>query len=84
MVAGLTTPTSGSIAVSLQRAGQPVTATSTSQLAAVVGIVFQFPERHFLGETIMDVKPPPWSNTCLSLHPNPLCTLSRWSFVGRV
>jgi len=54
MVAGLTTPTSGSIAVSLQRAGQPVTATSTSQLAAVVGIVFQFPERHFLGETIMD------------------------------
>jgi len=54
MVAGLTNPTSGSISVSLQRAGQPVTATTTSQLAAVVGIVFQFPERHFLGETIMD------------------------------
>jgi energy-coupling factor transporter ATP-binding protein EcfA2 len=55
MVAGLTAPTAGTICVQLQRAGQTVTATSTSQLAAVVGIVFQFPERHFLGETIMDV-----------------------------
>ena len=31
-------------------------ASTASQLAAVVGIVFQFPERHFLGNTIYEVQ----------------------------
>lgn len=37
----------------------------SSQRAAHVGLVFQFPERHFLGHTLFDV-----SRTLASLQPS--------------
>ena len=56
MIAGLLEPSAG--AVRLQRGGRCVAAnertggTSTTGRQAEVGIVFQFPDRHFLGDTV--------------------------------
>ena len=54
LVAGLLTPSSGS--VSWVDGGSPSSPSSTSAKAtpARVGLVFQFPERHFLGETLVE------------------------------
>lgn len=67
-MAGLTKSSSGSIAVQYQRGGASITASTASQLASVVGIVFQFPERHFLGNTIYEADSyPPFSAVSFQL-----------------
>lgn len=55
ILAGLTQASAGSIGVYSESAGEGAAALSQSQLAAKVGLVFQFPERHFLGSTVYDV-----------------------------
>ena len=62
LLAGMAKPSSGTVSVTTSKQiaqgnGSGLTAGMTpSQLAAVVGLVFQFPERHFLGATLIEVR----------------------------
>ena len=57
LLAGLQQPTAGSIAISAgaQGLGQGA-AQGAAQRLARVGLVFQFPERHFLGDTLQEAR----------------------------
>ena len=58
LLAGLQQPTSGSIAISAgaQAVLGQGAAQSAAQRLARVGLVFQFPERHFLGDTLQEAR----------------------------
>lgn len=55
LVSGLATANSGTIRVGQGFESQNTSAQTTKQLAEAVGLVFQFPERHFLGDTLLEV-----------------------------
>lgn len=56
LVSGLANANSGNIKIlkTTSNGAEPSTQTSR-QLAEQVGLVFQFPERHFLGDTLLEV-----------------------------
>ncbi|KAK9833305.1 hypothetical protein WJX81_004812 [Elliptochloris bilobata] len=69
LLAGLQQPTSGRILISAGAvgAGQAGQAQSAAERLARVGLVFQFPERHFLGDTLQQELAFAWPQTNAAL-----------------
>ena len=62
IIAGLVAPHSGSISVAPGVGSSVTSASSQNQISSRVGLVFQFPERHFLGMTVRDVRLRPYDD----------------------
>ena len=60
IIAGLVAPHSGSISVASSGGSGVALASPQNQISSRVGLVFQFPERHFLGMTVRDVRLRPY------------------------